>query len=171
MRRGTRFRGTASTALVRVGKTTLRVAWTHAGIAFVDDERNVNLEAVERRLKMKLNKKPVPALIRRALHDARRGGREIDVPVDLTWATEYEQAVLHAAMSIPWGETRPYTWLAREARRPLAVRAAASAIARCPLWLLVPCHRVIAKDGTIGSYGGSGIERKRALLKREGITL
>jgi len=72
---------------------------------------------------------------------------------------------------LPRGQTRPYSWLAREARRPLAVRAAASAIAKNPLWLLVPCHRVIAANGTIGSYGPSGVARKRELLKREGVVL
>jgi len=44
-------------------------------------------------------------------------------------------------------------------------------MAKNPLWLLVPCHRVIAADGTIGSYGSSGIERKRELLRLEGVTL
>jgi methylated-DNA-[protein]-cysteine S-methyltransferase len=110
-------------------------------------------------------------LIREALMSASKGTSEGDVPIDLTWASDYEREVLFAAMRIPRGETRPYSWLAREARRPLAVRAAASAIAKNPLWLLVPCHRVISADGSIGSYGPSGVERKRALLAREGVHL
>ena len=115
--------------------------------------------------------KPVPALIRSSLVEASKGARDVDVPIDLSWASEYFQEVLAAAMRIPRGQTRPYSWLAREARRPLAVCAAASAMAKNPLWLLVPCHRVIAADGTIGSYGPSGVEKKRELLKREGVTL
>lgn len=154
-----------------VGKHRLRVAWTHAGIAFADDASDVDVSRVERRLKMRLIAKTVPALIRSSLSAAAKGSRETDVPIDLSWASEYVQEVLAAAMRIPWGQTRPYSWLAREARRPLAVRAAASAIANNPLWLLVPCHRVISADGTIGSYGPSGTERKRALLEREGIVL
>ena len=152
------------------GKRRLRVAWTHAGIAFVDDA-GVDVARVEKRLKMRLTNKPVPVLIRSSLGEAARGASDVDVPVDLSWASDYVREVLGAAMRIPRGQTRPYSWLAREARRPLAVRAAASAIANNPLWLLVPCHRVIAADGTIGSYGPTGIERKRELLAREGVTL
>lgn len=164
------YRRSGSTGEVAVGKHRLRVAWTHAGIAFVDDA-DVDVADIEKRLKMRLVAKPVPALIRSSLVEASRGARDVDVPIDLSWASEYFQEVLAAAMRIPRGQTRPYSWLAREARRPLAVRAAASAMAKNPLWLLVPCHRVIAADGTIGSYGSSGIERKRELLKREGVTL
>jgi O-6-methylguanine DNA methyltransferase len=166
-----RYRGTCRTGIVRVGKRSLRVAWTHAGVAFADDEGDATIEHIERRLKMRLETHPVPKLIRSALAAAAKGAKELDVPIDLTWATEYEREVLTAATTIPWGQTRPYAWLAREARRPLAVRAAASAIARNPLWLLIPCHRVIASDGTIGSYGSSGVSRKRELLAREGVKL
>jgi O-6-methylguanine DNA methyltransferase len=166
-----RYRGSCSTGVVTVGRTKLRVAWTHAGVAFADHVGDTTIEAVERRLKMRLEPRPVPKIIRDALAAAAKGAKEIDVPIDLTWATEYEREVLSAALSIPWGQTRPYSWLAREARRPLAVRAAASAIAKNPLWLLIPCHRVIAANGKIGSYGPSGVGRKRELLAREGVKL
>ncbi|HZV79079.1 MAG TPA: MGMT family protein, partial [Candidatus Binatus sp.] len=58
-----------------------------------------------------------------------------------------------------------YSWLAREARRPLAIRAAASIIARDPLWLLVPWHRVVHKGGNVARAGGP--KRKEELLARE----
>ena len=143
------------------------------GVAFADTESRAAIDEAEHRLKMRLERKPVPKLIREALAAIARGDRDADVPVDLTWARDYERDVLLAAMRIPWGETRPYRWLAREAHRPLAVRAAASAIAHNPLWLIVPCHRVVRADGTIGVYGGgaAGVARKRALLKREGVLL
>src|SRR5215472_15692416 len=165
------FKRTASTAVVQAGKYELRVAWTHAGVAFVDDDADVDVTDVERRLKMHLVERRAPKLIREALIAAAKGAGDVDVPIDLSWTSEYRQEVLAAAMRIPRGQTRPYSWLAREARRPLAIRAAASAIAKNPLWLLVPCHRVIAADGTIGSYGPTGIECKRELLTREGVTL
>jgi len=167
----TPYRQPASTGLVRVGKTTLRVVWTYAGIAFVETEEDADMSAIEKRLKMTLSARRVPKLIRDALAAAAKGTSGVDAPIDLSWASDYEQEVLAAAMRIPRGQTRPYSWLAREARRPLAVRAAASAIAKNPLWLLVPCHRVIAANGTIGSYGPSGVARKRELLKREGVVL
>jgi O-6-methylguanine DNA methyltransferase len=165
-----RYRRSGSTGEVTAGKHRLRVAWTHAGIAFVDDA-DVDVADVEKRLKMRLVEKRVPPLIRSSLVEVAKGDGDVDAPIDLSWASEYIQEVLSAAMRIPRGQTRPYSWLAREARRPLAVRAAASAMAKNPLWLLVPCHRVISADGSIGSYGPTGVERKRELLKREGVTL
>jgi O-6-methylguanine DNA methyltransferase len=161
------WRCVCSTGVVRVGAQRLRVAWTSAGIAFVDDEEPGIKHRIEKRTKLQLVEKPVPAAIRRALVKAakRPGGDE--VPIDLTWARDYERDVLLAARTIPWGETRPYSWLAREARRPLAVRAAASVIARDPLWLLVPWHRVVYKDGKIGADGSAYGKRKREMLARE----
>lgn len=143
------------------------------GVAFVETESRAARAEAGRRLKMRLEDTPVPKLIRESLAALGRGARDVDVPVDLTWARDYERDVLFAAMSIPWGETRPYRWLAREAHRPLAVRAAASTIARNPLWLIIPCHRVVRADGTIGAYGSgaAGVARKRALLKREGVLI
>ena len=166
-----RYRGVCSTAIVNVGARSLRIAWTNSGIAFAGDAAEAPTDIVEHRLKMRLVERKPPALLRQALVAAEKGSKMVDVPIDLSWATEYEQLVLWAALSIPWGETRPYSWLAREARRPLAVRAAASAIARNPLWLLIPCHRVIAANNKIGSYGPSGVKRKRELLAREGVVL
>jgi len=143
------------------------------GVAFVSEEARGIKAEIERRLKMSLKDERVPALIRDGLAKLARGAKDTDLPIDLTWARDYERDVLFAAMRIPWGETRPYRWLAREARRPLAVRAAASAIAKNPLWLIVPCHRIVRADGSIGQYGegAKGVARKRRLLAREGIAL
>lgn len=161
------WRGVCSTGVVRVGTQRLRVAWTSAGIAFVDDEEPGIKHRIEKRTRMQLVEKPVPAAIRRALVKAAKCPGGDEVPIDLTWARDYERDVLLAARTIPWGETRPYSWLAREARRPLAVRAAASIIARDPLWLLVPWHRVVYKDGKIGADGSAYGKRKRAMLANE----
>jgi O-6-methylguanine DNA methyltransferase len=169
-RRRAEYHAVASAATVRIDDVNLRVVWTNSGIAYVESGRT-STAAIENRIKMRLISRPLPKLFREALEAAGRGRADIGAPIDLTWAREYEREVLFAAMRIPRGQTRPYSWLAREARRPLAVRAAASAIARNPLWLLVPCHRVISADGTIGNYGSSGIARKRALLAREGVHL
>lgn len=161
------WQGVCSTGVVRVGAQRLRVAWTSAGIAFVDEDEPGIKHRIEKRVKMQLLEKPVPAVIRRALiRAAKRPGGD-DAPIDLTWARDYERDVLLAARTIPWGETRPYSWLAREARRPLAVRAAASVIARDPLWLLVPWHRVVHKGAKDVKEGGRFGKRKRELLARE----
>ena len=79
-----------------------------------------------------------------------------------------ETAVWKVLMKIPAGETRDYSWVAREAGFPKAVRAVASAVGRNPLTYIVPCHRVVRKDGNLGGYR-FGLELKRLILKNEGI--
>jgi methylated-DNA-[protein]-cysteine S-methyltransferase len=79
---------------------------------------------------------------------------------------------------IGWGEVTSYGRVARAIGRPGAARAAGGAIGRNPIGLAIPCHRVIAGDGTIGGYGGEWfgsretlLEIKRELLAREGIRM
>ena len=77
--------------------------------------------------------------------------------------------MLRATMSIPYGEVRPYAWVAREAERPRAVRAVGSIMAGNALPYVIPCHRVVKADGHIGDYGPGGPAAKRALLREEGL--
>lgn len=156
----------ASTGIVDVGDERLRVVWTSAGVAYVDEERLGIKPRIAKRLKMQLIEKAVPSIIKRGLARALKRPGEDDLPIDLTWTRDFERDVLLAARDIPWGETRPYSWLARAARRPLAVRAAASVIARDPLWYLVPWHRVVHKDGSV-ARGGAFSKLREALLARE----
>src|SRR6202162_6051171 len=88
---------------------------------------------------------------------------------DLRGQTEFEQAVLRKTYQIPRGEVRPYGWVAREVRRPAAVRAVGTALANNPIPYFIPCHRVVRMDGEIGNYGGGGPEAKRAILTMEGV--
>lgn len=88
--------------------------------------------------------------------------------LDLGGLSEFERDVLDAARRIPAGQVRPYGWVAREAGRPRAVRAVGSVLARNPIPLLVPCHRVVRGDGALGQYM-FGPEHKRALLRGEGL--
>ena len=88
---------------------------------------------------------------------------------DLRGRGAFERAVLLKTAEIPYGEVRPYAWIAREIGHPKAVRAVGSAIGRNPIALLIPCHRVIRRDGRIGDYGSSGVAVKRALLAAEGV--
>jgi len=165
-----RFQPEASTAVVSVAGQRLRAAWTNSGICAVEEESLATKRALERRLRITLIDAKVPAAMRRALAMAARGKGD-DFPLDLSWARDFERDVLVAAREIPYGETRSYSWLARQARRPLAVRAAATVMARNPLWLIIPCHRVVYADGRLGPYGSSGQARKRELLEREGVKL
>jgi len=91
------------------------------------------------------------------------------LPFDLRGTTVFERAVLLKTAEIPFGEVRSYSWIAKEVGRPLAVRAVGSAVGRNPVPLLIPCHRVVRRDGRIGEYGLGGDTAKRALLAAEGV--
>jgi O-6-methylguanine DNA methyltransferase len=90
---------------------------------------------------------------------------------DLRGVSEFERAVLLKALEIPRGEIRPYSWVAREIGRPRAIRAVGTALARNPIPVLIPCHRVVRLDGTIGNYGLGGPANKRTILRAEGVDL
>ena len=76
--------------------------------------------------------------------------------------------MLLKALEIPRGEVRSYSWIAREINRPGAVRAVGTALATNPIPLLIPCHRVVRRDGRIGDYA-FGSDAKRAMLRFEGV--
>ncbi|MDL5158279.1 methylated-DNA--[protein]-cysteine S-methyltransferase [Actinomycetospora termitidis] len=91
-------------------------------------------------------------------------------PVDLRACSSFERDVLDATASIPAGQTRPYGWVAREVGSPAAVRAVGTVLARNPVPLIVPCHRVTKADGSLGRYM-LGEEAKARLLADEGADL
>ncbi len=80
--------------------------------------------------------------------------------------TPFQQAVWRALRDIPAGHTTTYATVAAHAGSPSAVRAAGAAIGRNPLSIIVPCHRVLGRDGSLTGYAG-GLQRKRALLQLE----
>lgn len=90
--------------------------------------------------------------------------------MDIPDGSVFFRKVWKAAAEIPSGETISYSELARRAGNPKAARAAGSAMAKNPLPILIPCHRVIAADGSLGGYGG-GLDMKRWLLRHEGVRL
>jgi len=99
-----------------------------------------------------------------------------DLPIDLGDRPAWDQLVLDAVRGIAPGSTASYGEVARMIGRAGAARAVGAAVGRNPLGLVIPCHRVIAGDGSLGGYGGgwwggrqSGLELKRDLLEREGI--
>ena len=92
--------------------------------------------------------------------------RDFSFPLDLR-GTEFQLACWHALVAIPYGETRTYADIARAVGRPQGFRAVGMANNRNPIAIVVPCHRVIASDGSLCGYGG-GLETKRKLLELEG---
>ena len=91
--------------------------------------------------------------------------REFELPLRMD-GTPFQQMVWKGLRAIPYGETVSYAELARRIGRPGASRAVGSANGRNPIAIVIPCHRVIAADGTIGGYGG-GLDRKEWLLQHE----
>ena len=92
-----------------------------------------------------------------------------DVPIDLSWATPFQQAAAETLRRVPYGEVVTYGELAVLAGYPGAQRAAGSFCAANPFSLIIPCHRVVAATG-LGSYGSLGQAYKRRLLALEGMS-
>lgn len=80
--------------------------------------------------------------------------------------TPFQQEVWRALCAIPYGQTRSYGQLAAALGRPSAARAVGGACRRNPIWLMIPCHRVVGASGSLTGYAG-GLERKKALLALE----
>jgi len=91
--------------------------------------------------------------------------RALELPLDVR-GTAFQHRVWQALQAIPAGHRTTYSDIARSVGAPSSVRAVARAIATNPVALAIPCHRVIAKDGTLSGYRW-GVERKAALLERE----
>jgi len=100
--------------------------------------------------------------------------RRFTVPLDLSGLSPFHRRVLQATRRIPYGRTATYGDLARRVGRPRAARAVGQAMARNPVPLVVPCHRVVAAGGGLGGFGGGlggfsgGLALKRRLLALEG---
>ncbi len=144
------------------------VAWTERGVAAVavtDDEGGFVASCAERLGRPVERTTDVPYPLAAALATGDVDG----VALDLRGVSPFAAGVLGAVATIPRGEVRTYGWVARQVGRPRAVRAAASAIARNPVPLVVPCHRVVRGDGRLGNYGLGGSDAKRKLLAGEGF--
>ena len=149
------------------------VAFTGAGVQFVRPSESVHgdVEEFARKYRARFVRPlqqatAVPAGVLPAL----RGRPARNLHLDLAGLTAFEQAVLGATRRIPAGQTRPYSWVAREAGSPRAIRAVGTVLARNPVPLLVPCHRVVCADGAIGRYAFGSVH-KEELLRGEAVNL
>lgn len=89
-----------------------------------------------------------------------------DLPLDFK-GTDFQVSVWKALRKIPFGKTWSYSDLAKAVKSPRAVRAVGTANSKNPLSIIIPCHRVIAKDGSLAGFGG-GVQNKAFLLTHEG---
>jgi len=163
-----------------VGSPTgpLRVAFnTKSGISFVDaavtGEEQAFVAAYAARYPTRPPLRPAPPRLTPppGLLDALHGRTSAStLTFDLSSCSPFQEAVLRKAAQIPAGEVRSYGWIAREIGHDGATRAVGTALGRNPAPVLIPCHRVVRTDGTIGNYA-LGTARKHALLRHEGVDL
>jgi len=108
----------------------------------------------------------------RTLLDRYLQGREVefDVEVDISGLGSFTRKVLNELRKIPYGETRSYGWLAKKVGKPGAARAVGQALKRNPIPIIIPCHRIIRDDGTIGGFS-MGVNIKERLLALEGVKI
>jgi O-6-methylguanine DNA methyltransferase len=147
------------------------VAWSTPGVSAVrlaGDEETFETWYGER-----FARRAVPAVEDDSISTAARAklrGEDVTVPIDLRDCSPFEQRVLHTAAEIERGNARPYRWLAREIGAPDATRAVGNALGQNPVPLLIPCHRIIRTDYSVGGYVFGG-DAKRTLLEGEGLDL
>ena len=151
---------------------TLWVAWNGRGVSEVEqaadgDEAVARHEARTGRRTLRTD--ALPASLARSIERRLAGEARVRIPLDLRGRTPFEVAVWTKALEIPRGEVRPYGWIAAEIGRPKAVRAVGTALGHNPVPLIVPCHRVVRTDGTIGQYSLGGPRNKRTILAAEGL--
>lgn len=91
--------------------------------------------------------------------------KQFDLPLDLQ-GTPFQKQVWQALLTVPYGKTAAYQEIAKQVGRPLAVRAVGTAIGKNPISIVVPCHRIIAKNGKLAGFAG-GLSIKAALLELE----
>jgi O-6-methylguanine DNA methyltransferase len=145
------------------------VAWNRLGVSWIGRPEQGFEARFGREVGRPVQPDVLPERLRRAIERRLGGDRRARVPVDLRGRTEFERQVLMKALDIPHGQVRPYGWIAAEIGRPRAVRAVGTALAHNPVPLVIPCHRVVRSDGTIGQYSLGGPEVKREILRAEGL--
>ena len=143
------------------------VAATAKGICrltFEDDERA--LKRIFPNATLVADDGSMSELVAGALAAVERPGTAAELPLDVA-GTAFQEAVWQELRKIPPGETRSYAQIAAAVGKPGAVRAAGSANGANHVAVLIPCHRVVRSDGSLGGYAG-GLDRKRRLLDAEG---
>jgi methylated-DNA-[protein]-cysteine S-methyltransferase len=153
---------------------TLLVAATEAGVCRIsyDPEPERELEQLARLLGTRILRTPKPVdETRRQLDEYfEHSRREFELEIDLRLSAAFSRRVLQELARVPYGETTTYGDLAARAARPRAARAVGTVMNRNPLPIVLPCHRVVGRSGSLTGYGG-GLDRKEALLRLEGAIL
>lgn len=152
---------------------TLLLAATDQGlvrVAYASEDHDRVLEQLADRISSRVLRAPTRLEVAARAIDEYFSRRRtaFDIPLDLRLSTGFRRTVQAHLPDIPYGTTASYAALAAAAGNPRAVRAVGTACATNPLPVVVPCHRVVRSDGTIGRYVG-GPEAKRTLLALEAV--
>ncbi len=142
---------------------------TPLGIAIISGDKNgINRVSVTQELGENPSEE-IPPLLRNAvtqLNEYFEGKRaDFDLKLNPT-GTDFQKKVWEELLNIPYGKTTTYLDMAKRLGDPKCIRAAATANGKNPLWIIVPCHRVIGSDGSLTGYAG-GLWRKKWLLDHE----
>lgn len=147
-------------AATKVGLVTL--AYEDAGLKNILDRISTLISGTIARGTTRLDE------VRLQLDEYFAGKRtEFEIPIDWTLVKGYAREVLKATAEIPYGQVMSYREVAKTTGRDKAVRAAGNALGSNPIPVIVPCHRVLRSDGSLGGYTG-GLEKKKLLLELEG---
>jgi O-6-methylguanine DNA methyltransferase len=169
--RGPRYAAPDSVTRVSSPLGMLYVAFRGSGITYVGIDRGRPFDElrvqIERRLHRNVREADAPSWVKDRVRRYFLTWQTDGEGIDFSELTEFEQAAMRKAMEIPAGEVRSYSWIAREIGHPQAARAVGQAMARNPLALLVPCHRVVDSTGALHNYG-YGLDVKARILSMEG---
>jgi len=147
---------------------TLRLWATSRGLRRLDFRTGPDLALPDE----KVGTDAPPALLATALQNLREylagRRRDFEVPLDFGHLTPFRRRVYERLLEIPHGTVVTYGEVARDLGDPGAARAVGQAVGSNPVAIVVPCHRVVASDGSLHGFGG-GCDRKAALLRLEGI--
>ncbi|HEY7554223.1 MAG TPA: methylated-DNA--[protein]-cysteine S-methyltransferase [Candidatus Binatia bacterium] len=152
----------------------LFIAATRQGLCAVEFGRAEAefLERLDPRARLERNSQAVAQAMAQLREYFSRSRLRFDLPIDLSPLTQFQRNVLETACRIAPGNLWTYHRVAEEMGRPKSSRPVGQALARNPVPIVIPCHRVIASDGSLGGYsGGSGLKAKRWLLQLEGASL
>ncbi|MHB8576597.1 MAG: methylated-DNA--[protein]-cysteine S-methyltransferase, partial [Dehalococcoidia bacterium] len=154
---------------------TVAVAYRGGRVVYCTYVDRLNLAQFERGVAQTIGTMPerqpaLPLELDAAIRDHIAGRRRF-TEVDLSWLPPFQRRVLEKTAEIPHGEVRPYGWVAREIGSPGATRAVGTALGHNPIPLLIPCHRVVRSDGSLGEYSGGGPSMKVRVLEMEGVAV
>ncbi len=143
---------------------------TPLGIAIISgDENGITSVSVTKEPKTKPSQDNIPVYLKEAvlqLQEYFNGERDVfDLKLNPS-GTEFQKKVWDELLKIPFGKTVSYLDIAKRLGDPKCIRAAATANGKNPLWIVIPCHRVIGSDGSLTGYAG-GLWRKKWLLDHE----